>query len=88
MAPSASHDVTDVLDGLGLRVEGQVLNAAVVLFGRRALPHSAQCELRMARFRGTDKTEFLANVPIHMKPPPGCWHGWTRPSARFGFFQG
>jgi ATP-dependent DNA helicase RecG len=59
MSPSASPDVADVLDRLGLRVEGQVLNAAVVVFGGRMLPHYAQCQLRMARFRGTDKTEFL-----------------------------
>jgi ATP-dependent DNA helicase RecG len=36
-----------------------VLNAAVVVFGRRMLPHYLQCQLRMARFRGSDKTEFL-----------------------------
>ena len=59
MPPSASTDVADVLDRLGLRVEGQALNAAVVVFGRRMLPHYTQCQLRMARFRGADKTEFL-----------------------------
>jgi ATP-dependent DNA helicase RecG len=52
MSPSASPDVADGLDRLGLRVEGQVLNLAVVVFGRRMLPHYAQCQLRMARFRG------------------------------------
>jgi len=30
-----------------------------VLFGKEFLPDYPQCELRMARFRGTDKTEFL-----------------------------
>lgn len=49
----------DVLDRLGLRQNGQILQAAVVLFGKTFLPDYPQCELRMARFRGTDKTEFL-----------------------------
>ncbi|MFA5141245.1 MAG: ATP-binding protein [Elusimicrobiota bacterium] len=36
-----------------------ILQAAVVLFGTDFLPYYPQCELRMARFRGLDKTEFL-----------------------------
>jgi ATP-dependent DNA helicase RecG len=52
-----------LLLGLGLIHEGQLLNAAVVLFGRSRylLPHYTQCMLRMARFRGHDKTEFIDN---------------------------
>jgi ATP-dependent DNA helicase RecG len=49
----------DVLDRLGVRKSGHLLRAAVVLFGKTFLPDYPQCELRMARFRGTDKTEFL-----------------------------
>jgi ATP-dependent DNA helicase RecG len=52
-------DPADILDRLGLRGGGQLLNAAVVLFGTQFLPDYPQCQLRMARFRGTDKTEFL-----------------------------
>ncbi len=59
LAGPAGRSVTDILDRLGLRVGGRILRAAVVLFGRKFLPHYPQCELRMARFRGTDKTEFL-----------------------------
>jgi ATP-dependent DNA helicase RecG len=51
--------LVDVLDRLKLRQDGKVLNAAVVLFGKHFLPDYPQCELRMARFVGTDKTEFL-----------------------------
>ncbi len=58
-AASTPTDVADVLDRLGLRIQGQLLNAAVVVFGERMLPHYTQCQLRMARFRGDDKTEFL-----------------------------
>ena len=53
------RNLGDVLDRLLLRENGQILQAAVVLFGKKFLPHYPQCELRMARFRGTDKTEFL-----------------------------
>ncbi|NOK38460.1 transcriptional regulator [Corallococcus exercitus] len=49
----------ELLDRLGVRHRGRLLRAAVVLFGKTFLPHHPQCELRMARFRGTDKTEFL-----------------------------
>jgi ATP-dependent DNA helicase RecG len=59
MSPSTPANVADVLDRFGLRVQGLVLNAAVVAFGRRMLPDYPQCQLRMARFRGADKTEFL-----------------------------
>jgi ATP-dependent DNA helicase RecG len=53
------RSLPDVLDRLGLRKGGHILRAAVVLFGKTFLPDYPQCELRMARFRGTDKTEFL-----------------------------
>ena len=39
--------------------EGRLNNAAIVLFGTRFLPDYPQCQLRMARFRGVDKSEFL-----------------------------
>ncbi len=51
--------IADVLDRLKLRRDGKILQAAIVLFGKEFLPDYPQCELRMARFRGTDKTEFL-----------------------------
>lgn len=53
------RSLPDLLDRLGVRRKGHILRAAVVLFGKTFLPDYPQCELRMARFRGTDKTEFL-----------------------------
>ncbi len=58
-------DPDDILRGLGLRLDGRLLNAAVVLFGRRFLPEYPQCQVRMARFKGIDKTEFLDNRQVH-----------------------
>jgi ATP-dependent DNA helicase RecG len=65
MPASVSADAADVLDRLGLRDKDRVLNAAVVVFGRRMLPDYPQCQLRMARFRGNDKTEFLDQRQLH-----------------------
>ena len=40
--------------------EGKLKNAAAVLFGKE-LPDYPQCLLRMARFKGVDKEEFIDN---------------------------
>ncbi len=64
-ADTSADDLTDVLDRLGLRVRGTLVNAAVVVFGREFLPHYPQCQLRLARFRGTDKNEFLDQRQLH-----------------------
>jgi ATP-dependent DNA helicase RecG len=56
---SSEGDVSDILRRLGLLRETRLNNAAVVLFGTRFMPDYPQCQLRMARFRGIDKSEFL-----------------------------
>ncbi len=57
------RDPAEILRGLGLIKDGQLLRAAVVLFG---LPQRLEAEfpqflLRVAKFRRRDKTEFLDN---------------------------
>ena len=64
-ADTSADDLTDVLDKLGLRIQGALVNAAVVVFGREFLPHYPQCQPRLARFRGTDKNEFLDQRQLH-----------------------
>ena len=59
------EDAGEILDRLGLQVNGQLLNAAVVLFSNKMLPYYPQCQIRMARFRGTTKTEFIDNKQMH-----------------------
>ena len=63
LADPATRDPERLLLGLGLIEDGRLLNAAAVLFGRpdRLIAPYTQCLLRMARFRGTDKTEFVDN---------------------------
>ena len=60
-----AESIADILDRLGLRSDGVLLNAAVVLFSTKMLPHYSQCHLRMARFKGTTKTEFSDNKQVH-----------------------
>ena len=54
---------TDLLRGLGLLRDGVLLRAAAVLFGsmERLEFEMPQCLLRVARFRGLDRMEFLDN---------------------------
>ena len=58
-----SGDSSDMLRGLGLLRDGVLLRAAAVLFGstERLEFEMPQCLLRVARFRGVDRMEFLDN---------------------------
>jgi len=55
----------DALDRFHVRVDGRLLRAAVVLFGRDPMPDYPQCALRLARFKGTNKTEFIDQKQMH-----------------------
>ncbi len=55
----------DTLDRFELRRNGSLLQAAVVLFGKKQMPDYPQCALRMARFRGTTKNEFIDQRQVH-----------------------
>ena len=58
-----TRDPEEILRGLALVKDGILLRAALVLFGRdeRLTTAFPQCLLRVARFAGTDKTEFHDN---------------------------
>ncbi len=62
-----TRDPAEMLRGFGLIKDGQILRAATVLFGRaeRIESELPQGLLRVARFRGKDKTEFLDNRQFH-----------------------
>ena len=61
LADPLTRGIKDLLLGFGLLRDGELLNGALVLFGRRdrLLPLFPQCTLRMARFRGREMGEFL-----------------------------
>ncbi|MAG31392.1 MAG: transcriptional regulator [Deltaproteobacteria bacterium] len=54
-----------IVGRLGLLMDGSVTQAAVVLFGKEPLPHYPQCAIRLARFRGVTKSEFIDNRQFH-----------------------
>jgi len=58
-----TRDVVELLRGLGLMRQEILLRAAIVLFGKseRLEAEFPQCLLRVAKFKGTDKAEFLDN---------------------------
>ena len=58
-----TRDPKELLRGLGLIKDGVLLRAAVVLFGKteRVEVEMLHCLLRVARFRGIDRSEFLDN---------------------------
>ena len=61
------REPSDLLRGLGLFRDGVLSRAAVVLFGssERLEFDMPQCKLRVARFRGTDRSDFLDNRQFH-----------------------
>lgn len=61
LADPFTRGLEDLLLGFGLLRDGELLNGALVLFGRRDRlpPLFPQCTLRMARFRGREMEEFL-----------------------------
>ena len=63
LAEPGSMDPQELLRGLGLLRDGALCRAAAVLFGKadRLEFELPQCLLRVARFRGLDRTEFLDN---------------------------
>ena len=67
MEDPGTRDPGAMLRGLGLMKDGVILRAAAMLFGRAECLEASfpQCLLRVARFRGTDRTMFLDNRQFH-----------------------
>lgn len=71
--------IEDLLTGFRVLLDGRILNAAVVLFGRsdRIQALYPQCALRMARFRGRDTSEFVD----HRREHGNAFHLFQRAQA-------
>jgi ATP-dependent DNA helicase RecG len=62
-----SASVGDILDRMGLRRNGELTQAAQILYGTRFLPDYPQGLLKLGRFRGTKITgDILDNKQEHM----------------------
>ena len=59
------NDIPIVMEKFGLMRDGVLNHAAAVLFGKHENMEYPQCLLRLARFKGKDKTEFMDNQRIH-----------------------
>ncbi|HWO23812.1 MAG TPA: ATP-binding protein [Kofleriaceae bacterium] len=67
LSAGTSMDVGDILDRLGLRVDGHISQAAQMLYGTRFLPDYPQSLIKLGRFRGTTITgDILDNKQEHM----------------------
>jgi ATP-dependent DNA helicase RecG len=67
ISAGTSMDVGDILDRLGLRVDGILTQAAQMLYGTRFLPDYPQARLKLGRFRGTKITgDILDNKQEYM----------------------
>lgn len=62
---AAVESPEEVLRKLHLLTDEGVLQAGVVAFAKEVMPEYSQCGLRMARFRGTQKDEFLDQRQLH-----------------------
>ncbi len=63
LSEPGSREPEDLLRELGLLQSGVLFRSAAVLFGyaERLESEMPQCLLRVARFRGLDRSEFLDN---------------------------
>jgi ATP-dependent DNA helicase RecG len=67
LSAGTSMDASDILDRLGLRIDGQLTNAAQMLYGTKFLPRYPQALLKLGRFRGTKITgDILDNQQLHL----------------------
>jgi len=65
-ASIAKEGIEKILRQLDLLIDGKLKRAAVALFGEKIKSGYTQCWLKMARFRGTDKSgDFMDNQQIH-----------------------
>jgi ATP-dependent DNA helicase RecG len=61
----ATEDPNEALLRLKLLVNGNISKAAVVLFCKDPMPYYPQCLLRMAAFKGKDKSDMFDSKRVH-----------------------
>src|SRR4030042_6606420 len=67
ISPNTSRDIGEILDRLGLRIDGIFTQAALMLYGKKLLPNYPPCLLKLGRFRGTEITGGIVdNRQEHM----------------------
>lgn len=64
-ASLATEDPAEALLRFKLLINDNITKAAVVLFCRDPMPYYPQCLLRMAKFKGSDKSDLLDSRRVH-----------------------
>ena len=62
---TTGNEIPVILEKLNILENGILNNAAAILFAKRKLAQYPQNLLRLARFKGTDKTVFTDNQRVH-----------------------
>ena len=62
-ATALTASTPDILKRLNLMIDDKLTNAAVILFCKKENKQFMQSTLKIARFRGLNKTEFIDNQP-------------------------
>ena len=62
---TTGNEIPGILEKLNILENGILNNAAAILFAKRKLAQYPQNLLRLARFKGTDKTVFTDNQRVH-----------------------
>jgi ATP-dependent DNA helicase RecG len=62
---TTGNDIPTILEKLDVLDDGVLKNAAAVLFAKKKLTHYPQNLLRLARFKGTDKTVFIDSQRVY-----------------------
>lgn len=62
---TTGNDIPSILEKLNVYEDGVLTNAAAVLFARKKLAQYPQNMLRLARFKGKDKSVFIDNQRIY-----------------------
>ena len=57
-------DILEILNRLELAENERLKHAAAILFAKREMSDYFQCAVRLARFRGTNKLEFIDNQQV------------------------
>lgn len=62
---TTGNDIPSILERFGLFENGVLNHAAAILFAKKKLASYPQCLLRLARFKGKDKTVFFDNQRVY-----------------------
>jgi ATP-dependent DNA helicase RecG len=64
MPENTGNDIPDILNRFALVDNGNLKHAAAILFAKNEMSDYFHCMIRLSRFRGIDKSEFIDNIQV------------------------